>query len=208
MKKTVLSAICVTFGLMMLISCGGANKAKVDNKALSKEFENAPKWVLDGGGAMEGGMAAVGSAKIGKAGMNFARTEALANGAAPPPADLRTQLVDYSYVIEGMPSAGPQIVEVTNTGMEPHEIALVKLAEETTVQDALDFMMAGENADGSGAPQFQFEGGVAPMSAGLTAWYEFTFEVGEYGLLCFIPSPVQEGAPHFMLGMVQQLSVR
>jgi len=79
MKKTVLSVICVMFGLMMLVSCSG-NKAKVDNKALSKEFENAPKWVLDGGGAMEGGMAAVGSAQIGKAGMNFARTEALANG--------------------------------------------------------------------------------------------------------------------------------
>jgi len=35
---------------------------------------------MDGGGSMEGGMAAVGSAKIGNAGMNFARTEALANG--------------------------------------------------------------------------------------------------------------------------------
>jgi hypothetical protein len=132
-------------------------------------------------------------------------TEAAATGAIPPTADLQTEMVDYSYILEGTPSVGPQIVEVTNTGTEPHEIAMLKLAEESTVQDALDFMMAGEQAES--APQFEFSGGVAPMAAGLTAWYEFNFESGEYGFICFIPSPAQEGAPHFMLGMVRQISV-
>jgi hypothetical protein len=132
-------------------------------------------------------------------------TEAPAGDTVPPTADLRTEMVDYSYVIEGTPAAGPQIVEVTNTGMEPHEIALLKLAEETTVQDALDVMMSGEIADGP--PQFEFNGGVAPMSTGLTAWYEVNFEAGEYGFICFIPSQARDGTPHFMLGMVQQINV-
>lgn len=79
MKKMLLLMVCLVLGSFVLFSCS-SNTAKVDNEALSKEFENAPSWVLDGGGSMEGGMAAVGSAKIGSAGMNFARTEALANG--------------------------------------------------------------------------------------------------------------------------------
>lgn len=78
MKKMALSIVCIVLGLVFLFSCGGKT-AKIDNKALSEEFENAPSWVLDGGGS-EGGMAAVGSAPIGNAGMNFAMTEALANG--------------------------------------------------------------------------------------------------------------------------------
>lgn len=80
MKKLFLLITCLVVGSLVLFSCGGSKSAKVDNKALAEEFENAPSWVLDGGGSMEGGMAAVGSAAIGDAGMNFARTEALANG--------------------------------------------------------------------------------------------------------------------------------
>ena len=45
---------------------------------MANEFANAPKWVLNP--SLEGGISAVGSAKIGKAGMQFARTEAMAHG--------------------------------------------------------------------------------------------------------------------------------
>lgn len=132
-------------------------------------------------------------------------TEAVANNAAPPVADLRTELVDFSYIIEGTPTAGPQIIEVANTGMEPHEVILLKMAAGAVVQDALDFMMAGDEADG--APPFEFSGGAGPMHAGLTAWYEADLEAGEYGLICFIGSPDNEFAPHFVLGMVRQITV-
>ena len=122
-----------------------------------------------------------------------------------PVADVRTEMVDFSYVIDGTPTTGSQIIEVTNTGMEAHEMMLLKLAEGASLQDALDFMMAGPEAEG--APPFQFYGGAAPLNAGLTAWYEVELEAGEYGLICFIPSPANDGAPHFMLGMTQQVSV-
>ena len=135
----------------------------------------------------------------------LAVTEAPSSEAAPPTTDLRTEMVDFSYVIEGTPVAGPQLVEVTNTGLEPHEIFLFKLGEEAEVQDAVEFLMAGEEA--AGAPPFEPYGGVGPMAAGLRAWYEFDFEAGDYGFICFVSSPTQEGAPHFMLGMTQQISV-
>ena len=73
------------------------------------------------------------------------------------------------------------------------------------IQDVMTFMMAGENAEG--APPFEFSGGAGPIEAGMTAWYEADLPSGEYGIICFLPSPANEGAPHFMLGMVQQVSV-
>lgn len=56
---------------------GCSTKAKkIDNEALEKEFKNAPAWVLDG--KLKDQLSAVGSAKIGKGGIQFARTEAVA----------------------------------------------------------------------------------------------------------------------------------
>lgn len=125
--------------------------------------------------------------------------------AAPPVAALRMELVDFSFIIEGEPAAGQQIVEIANTGLEPHEVVLLRLAEGASMSDVMAFMMAGKNAEG--APPFEFSGGAGPMEAGMTAWYEADLSSGEYGIICFLPSPVNEGAPHFMLGMVQQVSV-
>ena len=76
MKPTRLMALacCLLIGLM-LTACGKQVK-KVDNEALETEFKHAPAWVLDG--YMEGEISGVGSAAIGKGGIQFARTEALA----------------------------------------------------------------------------------------------------------------------------------
>lgn len=133
-------------------------------------------------------------------------TEGAGAAVSPPTADLRMQLVDFSFIIEGKPAAGAQIVEIANTGMEAHEVVLLRLAEGASMADVMAFMMAGENAEG--APPFELSGGAGPMEAGMTAWYEADLPSGEYGIICFLPSPVNEGAPHFMLGMAQQVSVK
>jgi hypothetical protein len=67
-------ACCLLAGLM-LTACGKQVK-QVDNEALEEEFAHAPAWVLDG--YQEEAVSGVGSAKIGKGGIQFARTEALA----------------------------------------------------------------------------------------------------------------------------------
>ncbi len=63
------------------LAAGCAKKApeqppQVQNPALQQEFANAPNWVLNPQSA--GKLVAVGSAKVGPAGMQFAREEALA----------------------------------------------------------------------------------------------------------------------------------
>ncbi|RMD46810.1 MAG: hypothetical protein D6834_01890 [Aquificota bacterium] len=79
MKKLAVFLLAVGIPLL-LDSCGKKEEPKpekVQAPQWKNEFANAPKWVLNP--QMEGGLSAVGSAKIGRAGMQFARTEALAN---------------------------------------------------------------------------------------------------------------------------------
>ena len=71
MKKLFVLVTVLIFALIFLGGCA-STPSTVD------EYEDAPSWVLDGGSSVEEGSAAVGSAKISKAGMNFTRTEALA----------------------------------------------------------------------------------------------------------------------------------
>ncbi|MBW1895125.1 MAG: LPP20 family lipoprotein [Deltaproteobacteria bacterium] len=71
MKQLFVLVTVLVFALFFLGGCA-STPSTVD------EYEDAPSWVLDGGSSVEEGSAAVGSAKISKAGMNFTRTEALA----------------------------------------------------------------------------------------------------------------------------------
>lgn len=74
-----LGILLLMFAVGGLLVSGCSKKVKrVDNEALEEEFKHAPAWVLDG--HLEGTASAVGSAVIGKSGMQFAKTEALAQG--------------------------------------------------------------------------------------------------------------------------------
>lgn len=74
MKRVLFSVFVLT--VLSMVSVGCQTAGKVDNKELQGEFANAPKWVFDA--SMEGGLSAVGSAKMSKAGMQFTKTEAMA----------------------------------------------------------------------------------------------------------------------------------
>ena len=77
MLKKCLVLFCLS---MFLFACGGEPKPQevVSDSPQAGEYANAPAWVLDS--SMEGGLSALGIAAIGPAGMQFARTEAMANG--------------------------------------------------------------------------------------------------------------------------------
>lgn len=78
MRKEMLILGVLVVCAVLTISCGTTKKEiRIEEPKLAKEFAHAPKWVLDP--SVEKGLVAVGSAKIGKAGMQFARTEAMAN---------------------------------------------------------------------------------------------------------------------------------
>ena len=74
MKRILFSIVALALSSMLFTACQTTDK--VASKELQEEFANAPKWVFDP--SMEGGLSAVGSAKMSKAGMQFTRTEALA----------------------------------------------------------------------------------------------------------------------------------
>ena len=74
MKKVLLVMAVFVFGCVLISGCGGGT-GNIANKEMANEFKDAPSWVL--GGGLEGGNSAVGSAQVGKAGMNFYRTEAM-----------------------------------------------------------------------------------------------------------------------------------
>ncbi|MDR2401726.1 MAG: LPP20 family lipoprotein [Deferribacteraceae bacterium] len=73
MRKYLICSLLFTFA-MFIYGCGGSDApvAEINNKCL----EGSPDWVF---GNAEGGLNSVGAAKISKAGINFARTAAMAN---------------------------------------------------------------------------------------------------------------------------------
>ncbi|MBA3011860.1 MAG: LPP20 family lipoprotein [Proteobacteria bacterium] len=70
------------FIIFLVVACClstiACSNKHMDNPMLEKEYKKAPEWVLIG--HEPGVFSAVGSAKIGKSGMQFAKTEALAQG--------------------------------------------------------------------------------------------------------------------------------
>ena len=77
MKRTLLILTLISMALMLALAGCGKKVKKIDNEQFEEEYEHAPDWVL----AQTNGQkfSAVGSARIGKGGIQFARTEALAN---------------------------------------------------------------------------------------------------------------------------------
>jgi len=76
MKSFIFSVVVA----LVLGGCMGTKTSTTINapEEIKNALSGAPKWVLNP--KIEGGFAAVGSAKIGKAGIGFARTEATGNG--------------------------------------------------------------------------------------------------------------------------------
>ena len=65
----------VILAALALTAAGCGNK-RIDNQAMEEEFEDAPEWVLTG--HEKGAFSAVGSARVGKSGIQFAKTAAMA----------------------------------------------------------------------------------------------------------------------------------
>ena len=74
MKKNV--GVAVVLGGMLLSTLGGCGSAPVKQNAVQEQSQY-PNWVMNP--TVEDGISAVGSAKMGAAGLSFARTEATAN---------------------------------------------------------------------------------------------------------------------------------
>lgn len=128
----------------------------------------------------------------------------------PPIAAGRVDMADFAFSELPAMDSGPVVLEVTNSGQEPHEMVVMRL-EGVTLEQAMAMMMAPpppEGAAPAGPPPFRFVGGMQGLMPGQRGWVTLDLPPGEYALLCFISSPANEGRPHFALGMARSFTVK
>jgi hypothetical protein len=118
-----------------------------------------------------------------------------------PKANGLVRMLDFSFVLPTEIKTGPQVWKVSNDGQQPHEIALIKLAQGKTMADVQAFMQAP-----TGAPPFEDAGGLQGIDPGESAWLNLDLQPGNYVALCHIPDPAS-GKAHEELGMVLPFSV-
>lgn len=121
-----------------------------------------------------------------------------------PSADVTVDLVDYAFAISGEIVAGEQMFHVRNVGEEPHHMLFFRLHEGVTYEDFLPFLESEESAE---PPPADYYGGMSDIVPGAEVYFTPEFEPGQYVFICFLPSEEHDGAPHFALGMVQQVEV-
>ena len=135
------------------------------------------------------------------------------NGMSPPEADVVAEMYEMEFTIPDEVAAGPQVWEVTTTGMQPHFVLMSRYPEAFTDEQVMELLTSfdptGTPDPSSSALQFDlfedaFESPV--LSSGQTNWYEIDLEPGYYVALCFIPDP-ETGAPHALLGMHELFEV-
>jgi hypothetical protein len=126
------------------------------------------------------------------------------NRAAEPAASLEIRLKDFMFTMPESLPAGKTVIKVVNDGPEPHEFNILRLEEGKTVDDVMKFL----NGEAGGPPPFAPVGGMNGLDVGLSGYAELDLMPGNYVAICNIPSPKGNGAPHFMLGMVQGFTVK
>lgn len=118
-----------------------------------------------------------------------------------PTANVKMALTDFDFVLDQPLHAGTQVVEVTNTTAQPHEVFIAKLEPGKTPMDLVAWIGAPD-----GPPPGVPMGGTVGLSQGHTNFVHLDLPPGEYALLCFLPD-AGDGRPHFLHGMMKQVTV-
>ena len=113
------------------------------------------------------------------------------------------RLVDFGFEFDAaaVPSSGNFGFKVANAGQQPHEVVVVSLPADGTVEEALEQM--GEEDEPAGLKLFIQPGQSVDMA------FESPLAPGRYALLCFFPDVEDaEAPPHFAKGMVAEFTVK
>lgn len=113
------------------------------------------------------------------------------------PAATRVDVIATDYAFElTPPAAGRTSFVMKNEGEERHVMYLFRLAEGQTLEEVLE-------SEGDAAGE-DWES--ASVTAGEEAVLTADLTPGEYGLICYIPTP--EGQEHYELGMQESFTVQ
>jgi hypothetical protein len=116
--------------------------------------------------------------------------------------DAAVTLLDYEFVFDGDLVAGQQVLRVHNGANQVHEMIMFPLPPGMSVQDMLQMMAEGGD---EGGPPGSMVQGMWVIDPDVTVYVTVDLVPGTYGVLCFIPDA---DGPHFMSGMVAEVTVR
>jgi len=119
-----------------------------------------------------------------------------------PAADVTVKLVDYGFEPSGPLTPGRRTILVENAGLQPHELALIRLAPGKKIEDFAGWAEGGLKGPPPGEPI----GGVVFLDKGASGTFTADLTAGDYGLICFYPD-TKDGKPHLAHGMVTNLKV-
>jgi hypothetical protein len=130
-------------------------------------------------------------------------TGAASAATVEPKADVTVNLKDFHFTLPAEVKAGKQVWKIINDGPQPHEIAIIKLAEGKTIEDGYAWFAKPE-----GPQPFQLVGGMQALNTGVpAAFINLDLSPGNYVATCDIPDPAS-GKPHSELGMVMPFTVK
>jgi uncharacterized cupredoxin-like copper-binding protein len=127
-------------------------------------------------------------------------------GSAPgsselPQGDVTMTLSDYSFTLSQPLTPGQHTIMVTNSGPQPHEVVLLRLAPGKQVEDFANWAETMK-----GPPPAEPLGGVTLLDKGGRGTFTADLKPGTYGLICFVPD-AKDGKPHFTHGMMKTIKV-
>lgn len=123
--------------------------------------------------------------------------------AAEPDSDLTVEMFDFGYSLSEPITAGVQTIRVTNNGPQDHEAFLVQLAPGAS---AMDFLAAFAPDAPPGPPPGLPLGGFQSIADSGGGFFTANFAPGNFALICFVED-VDTGAPHAVLGMIEEFTI-
>jgi uncharacterized cupredoxin-like copper-binding protein len=131
-------------------------------------------------------------------------TEGDAVTAPAPEANVTVDMLDFSFALSGPIAAGEQVIRVTNSGEELHELFIYRMQPGASLAD---FMAFFNDSPPSGPLAAELVGGLTLLDPGLGAILTMAFEPGVYVLACLTASTAHPGHTHLALGMVEEITV-
>jgi uncharacterized cupredoxin-like copper-binding protein len=119
------------------------------------------------------------------------------------PADADVNLVDFGFELNGDFEAG-QTVTVANSGEQAHELAVYRLNDGVTADDAEAWLA---DPEAGGPPPFTPAGGIGALAPGGSAQLTLPDEAGDYLVVCFLPDVTGDAKPHHTHGMVTSMTL-
>jgi len=94
-----------------------------------------------------------------------------------------------------------------NSGPQPHEVEVIRLAPGKTMKDFGEFMAKAYADKVDGPPPGDGLGGITAMIPGATEYFTANLTPGNYVMICFVPD-AKDGKPHSDHGMVKEFTVK